>query len=65
MAELASAGRQIIVLVVVGLDTRSMPLGAGQIPEGGEVVFVVILLGGVGDPIAPRAVAGTLWAPAV
>jgi hypothetical protein len=45
VAELASAGRQIIVLVVVGSDARSMPLGAGLVPEGGEVILVVILLG--------------------
>ncbi len=46
MAELASAGRRIIVLVVVGSDARSVLLGARLVPEGGEVVLVIVLLGG-------------------
>jgi hypothetical protein len=53
VAELASAGRQIIVLVILGLDARSVPLGAGLVPEGGEVVLVVVLLGGWVTP-SPR-----------
>jgi hypothetical protein len=43
VAKLASAGRQFVVLVIMGLDTRSVPLGAGLVPEGGEVVLVIIL----------------------
>ncbi len=51
MAKLASAGRQIVVLVVMGLDARSVPLRAGLVPEGGEVVLAVILLGGWVTPL--------------
>jgi hypothetical protein len=45
VAELVSAGRQIVVLIVVGLDARSVPLGAGLVPEEGEVILVVVLSG--------------------
>jgi hypothetical protein len=51
MAELASAGRQIVVLIVVGLDARSVPLGARLVPEGGEVILVVVLSGGGVAPL--------------
>ncbi len=53
MAKHASAGKQIVVLVVMGSDARSMLLGAGLVPEGGEVVLVVVLLGGCVTP-SPR-----------
>jgi hypothetical protein len=46
VTKLASAGRLIVVLGAVGLDARSMPLRAGLVPEGGEVVLVVVLSGG-------------------
>ncbi len=51
MAELASAGRQIFVLVIMGLDARSVPLGARLVSERGEVVLVVVLLGGWVTPL--------------
>ncbi len=45
MAELLSAGRQIIVILVVGSDARSVPLGAKLVPEVREVILVVVLSG--------------------